>query len=289
MNTPLSELLNDSHVKETLKAIKQTAKGFYLQTTQIYFNVAGNDVECNICHYKANKLSNDPWHLYCICPNCYSTVRHRLLLASLSLLTDFNFEKIISGKKVLHFAPEKYLEKIMRRRAGSYQTADFLTEGYSYQKIDYNIDISDMKAIDNESFDCVIACDVLEHVPNHRQGIQEVFRVLKPGGYCIFTVPQQDNLKETVEDLSIKNPKERKRLFGQYDHLRIYGDDFINMLSQSGFEVTAVDEHFFDKEVAEHYVLFPPVLSKNPMATNYRKVFFGRKKLAINSGTSFTD
>ena len=265
-------------MKETLKAIKQTAKEFYLQSTQVYYNVAGNDVECNICHYKANKLSNDPWHLYCICPKCYSTVRHRLLLASLSLLEDFNFKKLINGKRVLHFAPEKHLEKIISQQAGFYRTADFFTDGYSYQNIDFNIDISDMKNIENESYDCVIACDVLEHVPNHRQGISEVFRVLKPNGYCIFTVPQKDNLAETIEDLTITNPKERERIFGQYDHLRIYGDDFVDILSKSGFDVTAVNETFFDKEIAERYVLYPPILSKNPLATNYRKVFFGRKK-----------
>lgn len=264
-------------MKNMLRVIKQTAKETYLQTTQVYFNIAGNDVECNICTYKANKLSSDPWHLYCICPNCYSAVRHRLLLASLTLLDQFSFNKLIKGKKILHFAPEKHLKKIIRKQAGSYQTADFLTDGYSYQHIDYNIDISDMKAIDNEQFDCVIACDVLEHVPRHRQAMNEVFRVLKPGGFCIFTVPQKDNLKETIEDLSITNPKERERVFGQYDHLRIYGDDFVDMLTTSGFDVTTVNEHFFDEKTVERYVLFPPVLSKNPLATNYRKVFFGQK------------
>ncbi|CAN5286330.1 hypothetical protein BH09BAC4_BH09BAC4_13680 [soil metagenome] len=265
-------------MKKVLKTIKESAKEVYLDATQLYYNVAGNDVECNICHYKANKLSDDPWHLNCICPKCYSTVRHRLLLASLSFLDEFDLKKIIKDKKVLHFAPEKFLEKIIRKNAGSYQTADFFTDGYSYKNIDYNIDISDMKAIDDESFDCVIACDVLEHVPNHRAGIDEVFRVLKPGGYCIFTVPQKDHLKHTIEDLSITSPKERERVFGQYDHLRIYGDDFVDMLTSSGFDVTSINEKNFDKETAERFVLFPPVLSNKPMATNFRKVFFGRKK-----------
>lgn len=262
---------------QTLKSIKRAVKGTYLQATQVYYNVAGNTVECNICQYKSNYLASDTWHQHVICPYCKSTVRHRLLMAAFSLLNEFGFDKLIENKSVLHFAPEKHLEKIMRGRAGSYKTADFLAEGYSYSHIDYNIDISDMNAIADESFDCVIACDVLEHVPDHIGAIREVYRVLKPGGYCVFTVPQKDYLKHTIEDLSITSPQERERVFGQRDHLRIYGDDFVDMLTTCGFAVTGVDEHFFDKETAERYVLFPPILSKRPLATNYRKVFFGKK------------
>ncbi|MCK8490964.1 MULTISPECIES: class I SAM-dependent methyltransferase [Spirosoma] len=264
-------------MKETLRAIKQNVKETYLMTSQVYYNIAGSDVECNICHYKANKLTSDSWHLYCICPNCYSTVRHRLLVASLSLLNNFSFEKIIDGKNVLHFAPEKKLEKMIRSRASLYKTADFFTEGYSYKNIDFNLDISNMKTVADQSYDCVIACDVLEHVPDHIKAIQEVYRVLKPGGYCIFTVPQKDGLDVTQEDLTITDPKERERIFGQYDHLRIYGNDFVDILANCGFDVTAVNEEYFDKDTVHKYVLFPPVLSQNPLATNYRKVFFGKK------------
>lgn len=264
-------------IKDTLRLIKQNVKETYLMTSQVYYNIAGNEVECNICHYKANKLASDSWHLYCICPNCSSTVRHRLLVASLTLLDEFSFEKLINGKSVLHFAPEKRLEKIIRNRAASYKSADFFTEGYSYKNIDYNLDISAMNVIPDQSVNCVIACDVLEHVPEHVRAIQEVYRVLKPGGYCIFTVPQKDNLEITYEDLSITNPKEREKTFGQYDHLRIYGNDFVTTLATCGFDVTAVNEDYFDKATVQKFVLFPPVLSQNPLATNYRKVFFGRK------------
>ena len=49
------------------------------------------------------------------------------------------------------------------------------------------------------------------------------------------------------------------------------------MLQESGFEVTAVDESFFNKDIVNHHVLFPPILSKKPLATNYRKIFLGRR------------
>lgn len=76
-----------------------------------------------------------------------------------------------------------------------YKTADFITKRHSYNKIDYNIDISDRKIIKNETFNCIIACDVLEHVPDLIGAINKVHRILKIGGYCIFPVLQKDNLK----------------------------------------------------------------------------------------------
>ena len=260
-----------------LRLIKRIIKRVLFTSQQFYFKIFGSKVECNICTYKATKLNSDSWHLYCICPKGSSVVRQRLLMASLSFIDTFSFNKIIHNKKILHFAPENSLRTFIQHVAKEYKTADFFAEGYSYDKIDYNMDISDMKSIQNEAFDCVIACDVLEHVPDHMDGMKEVYRILKKDGYCIFTVPQKDNLHVTFEDLSITDKDERERLFGQYDHLRIYGDDFSTMLQNTGFEVTAVDEHFFDKSIAERYVLFPPVLSQHPLATNYRKIFFGKK------------
>jgi SAM-dependent methyltransferase len=265
-------------IKQVLKSgYTNLVKVPYLNLTQIYYSNIDAPVECNICNYKAMRLKSDEWHLYCICPRCDSAVRSRLLIASLKLLDNFNIDKIINKKRVLHFAPEKPIEKKFREKAAVYKTADLFTGGNYYSNIDYNIDISNMKAIENGSFDVVVALDVLEHVPNHIDAIKEVYRVLELGGFCIFTVPQKDNLQTTFEDPSVIDPKERTRLFGQEDHVRIYGDDFEDILKSCGFEVTAVNETYFDEALVKKHVLFPPILSERPLATNYRKVFFGKK------------
>ena len=45
----------------------------------------------------------------------------------------------------------------------------------------------------------------------------------------------------TFEDDSITDPKQRAELFGQYDHRRVYGKDYLKRLSAAGFEAEEID------------------------------------------------
>ena len=257
--------------------IKKLLKQVYYAFHQTYFRLKGGKIECKVCSFKADRLSSDTWHPYSICPRCGSSIRQRLLMQVLIEHPEFNRIRILSGKRILHFAPEKILRDKIRVNASDYRTADFFAEGYYYPDIDFNLDISSMPSIATESYDVLIACDVLEHVPDDRKALLEVYRILSKGGYCIFTVPQKDQLIVTFEDKTVTDPMERERVFGQRDHLRIYGDDFADLIQQAGFALSIIDASFFSEEVIEKNVLFPPILSSNPLATNHRKIFIGRK------------
>ena len=264
-----------SFIKRAIrKIINITAK----TCKRIYFTFFKPKVVCNICGCKDYKFNSDDWHPNTICPNCRSQVRQRLFVAILQHVEEFSLNKLIKDKKLLHFAPDNSLSKILKSNAETYQTADLFAEGYHYPDIDYNIDMSDMKIIKDETYDCVLAFDVLEHIPNHLEAIKETHRILKTDGCCVFTVPQKDNLEKTIEDLTITDPKEREIKFGQWDHWRIYGNDFENMMTDNGFRVFVMDESEIDKHLVDKHVLFPPVLSKHPLATNYRKIYFGIKE-----------
>jgi SAM-dependent methyltransferase len=110
--------------------------------------------------------------------------------------------------------------------------------------------------------------------------MREIRRVLAPGGYAILSVPQKDHLATTFEDPAIVSPHDRERAYGQWDHVRIYGDDFVARLAAAGLRTTVVDESCFPGEVVRRNVLFPPVLSAHPLATNYRKIFFAQRPRA---------
>lgn len=226
-------------------------------------------VQCNICGWQGRHFLSDAWHSHINCPSCRSGIRQRLFFAALDIIESLSFDRLIKNKSVLHFAPEDIVSLKIRKKSARYITAD-----YFRQDCDLKVDMSKMPEIKNATFDTVIAFDVLEHVPDYREALAEVHRVLSPKGFAIFTVPQQDNLSVTYEDATITTPEERTKKFGQYDHLRIFGDDFPSTIAKEGFDVTSISEASFPEEIQKKYVLFPPVLSTHPLATNYRKVFF---------------
>ena len=103
------------------------------------------------------------------------------------------------------------------------------------------MDITHIQQEDNQ-FDLILCNHVLEHIPDYRQAMRELCRVLKPGGKAILQVPLSIILKETYEDFSITDPVERTRLFGKWDHCRIYGrQDYEKRLRESGFEFYPVN------------------------------------------------
>ena len=71
--------------------------------------------------------------------------------------------------------------------------------------------------------------------------MQELYRVLKPGGMAILQIPQDLTRELTFEDNSITDREERAKIFGQYDHVRIYGKDYFNKLREIGFKVDEVN------------------------------------------------
>jgi SAM-dependent methyltransferase len=262
---------------ELLRRVKHGFKVILRETSQVYFSVKDSSLECNLCKLKTNSFESDLWHKNSICPRCKSQVRHRLLWAAITELPEYSIQRILRNKGILHFAPEPVLRARLQKFSDRYKTADLFAEGYKYERIDYTIDMSQMLQIQNDSFDCFIALDVLEHIRDHKKAIEEIYRVLRPGGVCVLTVPQKDNLETTEEDLSLSDPTAREKRFGQFDHWRIYGRDFPSMLQSAGFQVSMVTEKDFDPHSVRRNVLFPPILSSNPLATNYRIIYFGAK------------
>jgi len=235
----------------------------------------GSGTACNVCEWEGLAFTDDHWHPGTVCPNCGSQVRHRLLAATIDGLSkhpDFKESPLLVGKDILHFAPERQLRNRMAKAASRYTTAD-----YDRGDCDLKLDMSDMPSVDDDSFDIVIACDVLEHVPSDLAAMRELHRILRPRGTAILTVPQKDSPATTDEDSSVTAPAERERRFGQRDHVRIFGDDFLDRLGQTGFKPAIVSIESFPAEIAKRYVLHPPISNENPLATNQRRIYFAKK------------
>ena len=101
-------------------------------------------------------------------------------------------------------------------------------------------DICNLPFEDN-TFDVILCNHVLEHIPDDTKAMSELYRILKPGGWGIFQIPQDLNREITYEDNTITDKVERAKIFGQYDHVRIYGRDYFDKLREIGFTVNEID------------------------------------------------
>ena len=164
------------------------------------------------------------------CVHCGALERDRLTWLFLQKRTDLFDGK---PKKMLHVAPETCFESRFKTRLrGDYLTADLFNP-----LVMVKMDICDIRYPD-QSFDVVYCSHVLEHVLDDRQAMREFCRVLKNNGWAILNVPI--TCEKTFEDSSIVDPKDRLEVFGQEDHLRRYGTDYVERLRDSGFTVEII-------------------------------------------------
>ena len=182
-------------------------------------------------------------------PSTLSLERHRLLWLYLQNETDFFTSEI--KKKVLHFAPEQAFYKLFRNQ----KNIDYTTTDLFSPLADVKADICNLPFDDNQ-YDVILCNHVLEHIPDDTKAMQELYRVLKPGGMAILQIPQDLNRTVTFTDDTITNQKERAKIFGQYDHVRIYGRDYFDKLRSIGFTVVEEDyTHKISPELVEKYCL----------------------------------
>ena len=193
--------------------------------------------------YGYNKLRKNA-----LSPSTLSLERHRLLWLYLINETVL-FEKKI---KLLHFAPEQAFYKRFKK-----------LNNIQYDSIDINSPLAKIKAdicdlpIKDNTYDFILCNHVLEHVLDDNKAMSELYRVLKKGGTGIFQVPIDMNRKKTFQDDSITDKLERNKIFGQYDHVRVYGKDYFNKLENTGFKVQQIDysKEFSNEEILKYSIV----------------------------------
>lgn len=231
----VSELMPES-IKSHLRAARKFIRGL---------DYVGNARYCPVCNRHSKKFGvvGSPPRDDAQCFYCGAYERHRMVWLYFKRKTDFFASKSF---KMLHVAPEATFEKLFHRQLGNnYLTADLFNP-----RAMVKMDITDIQYPD-DSFDVIYCSHVLEHVPDDRKAMREFFRVLKPSGWAMLLVPIVG--EQTFEDPSITDPAERARVFGQDDHVRIYGRDYVGRLREAGFKVDVIyPEDFLSKEEIEH-------------------------------------
>lgn len=193
---------------------------------------AGSRCYCPVCEARLSGFLNLYRHYNLLCPICGSLQRHRFMAI---FIQEWLMPRLPLDRtwKMLHIAPEPGLTARFSALPGiEYLSADLFNPLAMEQ-----MDICDIHH-PAKAFDLIYCSHVLEHVEDDRKALREFHRVLTADGLVVIAVPITS--PSTFEDPAVTSPFERERLFGQHDHLRVYGWDVVERFKQAGFTVRVI-------------------------------------------------
>ncbi|MFT3858024.1 MAG: methyltransferase domain-containing protein [Aquabacterium sp.] len=199
-------------------------------------------------------VGSDPDVYGCPACQCNDRLRHLWLYMAATGLTDQ-----IQGANILHIAPELQLERLIEAHApAQYIRGDLHPTRAHHQRIDIEaIPVAD------GSLDLIICNHVLEHVSHPERALQEMHRCLKPGGILIAQTPFAPSLKHTLETHARQDAETNRLLYGQEDHVRLFGSDIVDCFHAAGFS----------GDLLAHDTLLPDV-DPQTVGCNGREPFF---------------
>ncbi|MCR5059892.1 MAG: methyltransferase domain-containing protein [Saccharofermentans sp.] len=164
-----------------------------------------------------------------ICDFCRSAPRHRIIAE----WAEDNIS-LLQSSKILYFAPELSMMLWFRKNRIRVKTADLYDP-----RTDLKLDITALDLPDG-SEDIVFCNHILEHVSDYSKALSELHRVIRKGGRLIISFPIDPDT-DIVREGNGCSVEERIRLFGQNDHLRVFGKNSGRLLEDAGFEVDVID------------------------------------------------
>lgn len=213
-----------SRLSNYVKAAKKIALNNY--RTVVY---QGDRVDCGICGWKGEFFFD-----HARCPRCGSMARTRLIPFALNY-----FDINLWGRSVLHVAPNQPEYKYISRRQNP-MVYDRLDIDSTIRNVNLVGDLTRLNIADG-SYDFAILWHVLEHIPEDMAAIRELYRVLKPAGRVLLSVPIYPiDSPSTFEDPSIPR-SEFERIHGHHDHCRSCGLDYWQRLLKAGFSVRTLN------------------------------------------------
>lgn len=193
---------------------------------------AGTRYTCPVCGLKLRAFTRGGLSFRVrplgYCPRCNAKARHRrdwLFLKEKTTLFS-------THTRLLYVSPNYCFS----RRFLALSNLDYVGIDYrNHRNVSVKGNLANIPLRSN-AFDAIVCIHVLEHIEQDRQMIRELFRVLKPGGWALVSVPIRRE-RETYEDPTITTPDARARAFGETVHVRWYGHDLIDRLEEGGFLV----------------------------------------------------
>ena len=172
------------------------------------------------------------------CPVCYSHDRERHLWLYLNELNIY--DNLDNNSVVMIVAPEKNISDKLYAKTKNIIAFDLEPELYTDRPFEVKkMDLTEIKLADG-SADLVIANHVLEHIPNYKKALSEIYRVLKPGGKAILQTPYSPIIYYNFEDPLFNTEELREEYYGQRDHVRIFGKVLMDDIKSTGFDLNNI-------------------------------------------------
>jgi len=235
------KLLNFKHIRDYPETIynRLVAKFKRLYRVLIF---SGNDVRCDICNWEGLQFFNEK------CPKCNSVPRIRLIPFSLKY-----FGLIKKDLKLLHIAPNANECTYVRTNFDSLIKNDRID---IKQRKHTNITASILNTnLSSSTYDLAIAWHVLEHIPQDGKAIEEVYRLLKPGGCFLVSVPIYPIGNQTTFEDSEIPYADFEVVHGHYDHCRSCGLDYYQRFETVGFRTQDLKVEDLDEAKIAYYGL----------------------------------
>ena len=211
----------------------------------------GNRKRCPCCGWSLRSFV-DKWSLLSTtpdgyCPRCNSKARHRRIW----LFLDRDLAVSTTPRRILDVGPWSSLGWGFRRLPLVSYTGVDLRRRHQHVGVQGDITVAPFR---DRSFDIVLCNHVLEHIDDDRAAIDELHRLVRPGGLAVVSVPLRAE-GPTFEDASITSPEDRERFFGERGHVRFYGLDLQERLQDAGFRVEFRPGAAIDQEDMKYYGL----------------------------------
>lgn len=236
---------------------------------------------CNICGRPTLFFCTDPAtarnNMYCLFCRSSSRNRHvaKIILAEVikSVSSIAQIPKA-TELKVLNTDIDDAFSEILRHHSSVVCSA-LLPDVQPGTKLRERMFCQDLENLtfEDESFDLVITQDVLEHVRDSQKAFQEILRVLKVGGYHVFTVPFYFE-RQTVryvdtsgdEDTYLVPPVYHgDTIRGKVLAYRTFGLDLFDFLNSLGFDTRVSFSKYTDEKygIVDSYVFICRKLDKH--------------------------
>ena len=231
--------------KLTPRFIFPIVRKLYYSFLKIRFR--GHNVYCPVCEvgYKKFLPGGENNRANVKCPGCGTLERHRLLWLFLTQKIKIAEREIL----LLDIAPDQTLQK----KFNVFKNINYVSIDIDSVFAMRKMDLTNL-SFDDNSFDAVLCYHVLEHIEDDKKALKEIYRVMKNGAWAILQSPVDLNKEYTYEDSNIKSEEDRLKIFGQKDHVRIYGKDYVDRLRNPGFKVEEINyvKSFAPEEIKKY-------------------------------------